>query len=170
MCDAGSLSTSSTRCSFRGTQCVCVRSQLDPSCLFWCSLCFILAVAATLPEIMRPPNCVFSVGILQCSSLAVRLCRHVKGAVRFVVTWEAPLHCGLMKHLGLNYISFLLCDPKYPCVSSYPRFIHLDPLRVLSVSLNPGMDQQCPSRFLLLPGKPHQSQLQAGGLQHRAGW
>ena len=42
-------------------------------------------------------------------------------------------------------------------------------LLVRSVSSTPGVDQQCPRRFLLLPGEPHQSQLQACGLQRRSG-
>lgn len=40
----------------------------------------------------------------------------------------------------------------------------------IPLSLNAGMDRQCPSWFLLLPGEPHCCQLESGGLQHWPGW
>lgn len=143
--------------------CACLCTQLDPSCFVFslCSLYFILAVTASwscaLLYVMKQINYVFLSGFF---SVADWLCSCVDMSSEHIC--QVPLRCVLMKHSDSSYVSFLLScclTPNYLCSVMHSCFTRVDPLLLLSSSLNTGMDQQCPRWFLLLPGEPHQSQL-----------
>lgn len=173
--NAGCFSTSPTICSFRGSWCVYV-------CVHSVFLFFFFTLFYSICD-SNPVVCAqlcyetdklwFPVGILQCSWLALLLCGHVKCALKILVIRQVPLFCFVVKHSDSNKTFFLSlwCLPPIIYVQYYPHVSSLwIPYSSFSLSLHAGVDQQCPRGFLLLPGEPHQSQLQAGGLQHRACW
>lgn len=175
-CNAGCSSTSPTICSFRGSWCVCALS-LPVFFFFFNFVLFYLwqqpchVYSAMLWN--RQTTVWFPVGIPQCSWLALLLCGHVQCALQILVIRQVPLFCFLVKHSDSNKTLFLSLWRLPPIIYDqyYPLVLSLwIPYSSFSLSLHAGVDQQCPRRFLLLPGEPHQSQLQAGGLQHWACW
>lgn len=117
-CIAGSRSTSSTLCSFRGNWCVCVCVSVHSAwsflfcffsvlTLFYSSCDSILVMCA--PLCYETDKLCFSLGILQCSWLALLLCGHVKWAH---LSSSTTLCSDETLRLKLRFFSFvMLSDP-----------------------------------------------------------